>query len=175
MRVACQLYQGECVGSLHHSWMTKIAGARREFEAKGSEHAAALLAAKQENSKMLAHVREVENALEQQNATLATAEGALLRESTARQVAEQQVADLKERLAENEAHRLSIEEKHQHARDALEHYRASIREQRDTDARRHEQQIQQLQAELRQAQQTIAVKQEEETRLSKRELYKRNR
>lgn len=83
-----------------------------------------------------------------------------------RQVTEQQVSDLQQRLAENEAHRQSLEEKHQHARQALEHYRQSVKEQREADIRRHEQQIQQVQAELRQAQQTIAVKQDETTRLN---------
>ena len=151
---------------LHGEAEERVAAIRLEFDAKTSENAATLLAAKQENSKMLAHVRETEAALEQQDAVLASTQTELQRESTARQVAEQQVADLKERLAENEAHRLSIEEKHQHARDALEHYRQSVKEQRETDARRHEQQVQQVQAELRVAQQTIAVKQEETTRLN---------
>ncbi len=151
---------------LHEEAEERIVAIRQEFDAKTSEHAAALSAAKQENSKMLIHVREVEAALEQQDAALATCRAALQRESTARQVAEQQVADLKERLAENEAHRLSIEEKHQHARDALEHFRSSVKDQRDQDQRRQEQQTQQLQAELRQAQQTIAIKQEETTRLN---------
>ncbi|MET3109088.1 chromosome segregation ATPase [Oxalobacteraceae bacterium GrIS 1.18] len=73
---------------------------------------------------------------------------------------------MKERLAENEQHRQSLEEKHQHARDALEHYRASIKEQRDQDQRRHEQQIQQLQAEMRHLQQSLIVKQDEVTRLN---------
>ena len=91
---------------------------------------------------------------------------ALQDETISRATAEQHAGDLKERLAENEAHRASLEEKHKHARDALEHYRQSIKEQRDQDQRRHEQQIQQLQAELRLAQQGVIVKQEEVTRLN---------
>ena len=83
-----------------------------------------------------------------------------------RHTAQQQVADLQERLAENEAHRRSLEEKHAHARDSLEHYRQSVKEQRDQDQRRHEQQTQQLQAELRQQQQAVVLKQEEATRLN---------
>ncbi|MBP0639874.1 integrase, partial [Cupriavidus sp. AcVe19-6a] len=66
-------------------------------------------------------------------------------------------------------HRRSLEEKHQHAREALDHYRQAVKDQRDQDQRRHEQQLQQLQqlqAELRQAQQTIVIKQEEVTRLN---------
>lgn len=47
-----------------------------------------------------------------------------------------------ERLAENETHRQSLEEKHVHARDALEHYRQSVKEQQpDLDQCRHEQQV----------------------------------
>ena len=151
---------------LHEEAEERITAARKEFEARASEQDAALLAAKQENSKMQAHVRVVEATLEQQDAALASVQNGLQRESTARQVAEQLAADLKERLAENDAHRRSLEEKHQHTREALEHYRQSVKEQREADARRHEQQVQQLQAELRLVQQTIAVKQEETTRLN---------
>lgn len=151
---------------LHEEADERVAAIQKEFDAKASEHNAVLVAAKLENTKMQAHVRETEDALEQQNAAFAISQTSLQRESTARQVAEQQIADLKERLAENEAHRKSLDEKHQHAREALAHYRDSVKEQREADARRHEQQVQQLQAELRLAQQTIAVKQEETTRLN---------
>lgn len=90
----------------------------------------------------------------------------LQQETLSRHTADQQVSDLKDRLAENESHRQSLEEKHQHAREALDHYRQSVKEQRDQDQRRHEQQVQQLQAEMRQLQQGIVVKQDEMTRLN---------
>lgn len=77
----------------------------------------------------------------------------------------QQVQDMAERLRDNEAHRQSLEEKHLHARTALEHYRESIKEQRDQDQRRHEQQIQQLQAEIRATNQSLSTKQGEITKL----------
>ena len=95
-----------------------------------------------------------------------TTKSALQQESIARHTAEQQIHDLKVRLAENEAHRLSLEEKHAHARQALEHFRNAAKEQREQEQRRHEQQVQQLQAELRQAQQTVVLRQEEVTRLN---------
>jgi chromosome segregation ATPase len=91
---------------------------------------------------------------------------AMQSESIARHTLAQQVADLKERLAENEVHRKSLEEKHNHARDALEHYRSSIKEQRDQDLRRHDQQVQQLQAELRHLKQNLVLKQQEVTQLN---------
>ncbi|WP_371437697.1 DNA-binding protein [Polaromonas sp.] len=73
----------------------------------------------------------------------------------------QQVADLQERIAVEERHRESLEEKHQHARQALEHFRQSTKEQRDQDQRKHEQQVQYLQAELRSVNETLATKQQE--------------
>ena len=79
---------------------------------------------------------------------------------------EQQVTDLRERLAENEVHRQSLETKHTHAREALEHYRESVKEQRNQDIRRHEHQVQQLQGEIRQLQQSLVLKQNEITGLN---------
>ncbi|MGK5047854.1 DNA-binding protein [Janthinobacterium sp. GB4P2] len=86
---------------------------------------------------------------------------ALQRETILRHTAEQQAAGLKDRLIENEQHRASLEDKHAHARSALEHYRQSAKEQRDQEQRRHEQQLQQVQAELRLQQQALVAKQEE--------------
>lgn len=90
----------------------------------------------------------------------------LQRETILRHTLEQQVADLKERLVENEAHRQSLETKHTHAREALEHYRESVKEQRDQDIRRHEHQVQQLQGEIRHLQQSLLHKQNEITGLN---------
>jgi len=73
----------------------------------------------------------------------------------------QQVVDLQERLAAEERHRQSLEEKHQHARQALEHFRQSTKEQRDQDQRKHEQQVQYLQAEVRTVNETLTAKQQE--------------
>lgn len=73
----------------------------------------------------------------------------------------QQVVDLQERIAAEERHRQSLEEKHQHARQALEHFRQSTKEQRDQDQRQHEQQVQYLQAELRAVNEALATKQQE--------------
>ena len=76
---------------------------------------------------------------------------------------EQQVTDLKERQLEQEAHRQSLEDKHSHAREALEHFRQASKEQRDLAQRQYEQQIQQLQAEGRSLNQTLIAKQTELT------------
>lgn len=129
-------------------------------------HAEAMTAPQKEIAVLRAQLQQVETAARQEAAAHSGTRETLQSETLARHTAEQQVADLKERLAENNAHRQSIEEKHKHAREALEHYRQSVKEQRDQDQRRHEQQIQQLQAEMRQLQQSLVVKQDEVTRLN---------
>jgi len=63
--------------------------------------------------------------------------------------------------------RRSLEAKLQDAYQALEHFRNASKEQRDQDARRHEQLVQQLQAEIRQANQALLVKQGKITQLNK--------
>src|SRR3546814_1591615 len=73
----------------------------------------------------------------------------------------ERVAGLTTRLAEHEAHVESLEQKHQHAREALEHYRTSVKEQRDQEQRRHEHQVQGLQVELRQANEGLTGKNHE--------------
>lgn len=79
---------------------------------------------------------------------------------------EQQLADKGVLIAEKDNHIRSLEEKHQHAREALEHYRQSVKDQRDQDQRRHEHQVQQLQAEIRQLNQTLSIKQTDLTHLN---------
>ena len=143
-----------------------IAALRVESDAKTVAHTVAMQAVQMENSQLRTRMLELEAALEKQGGVLVASQADHQRESTIRLVAEQQVADLTQRLAENEAHRKSLEEKHLHTRQTLEHYRQSVREQREADIRRHEQQVQQIQAELRLAQQTIAIKQDDITRLN---------
>lgn len=128
---------------------------------------AGILAALQKDNEQLAGQRDrSDTTLKQEQAAHERTRTALQNESIAHHTAAQQVADLKERLAENEEHRLSIEEKHKHAREALEHYRQSVKEQRDQDQRRHAHQVQQLQAEMRQLQQSLSVRQDDITRLN---------
>lgn len=80
--------------------------------------------------------------------------------------AEQELTGKDVLLAEKDSHIRSLEEKHQHAREALEHYRQSVKDQRDQDQRRHEHQVQQLQAEIRQLNQTLSIKQTDLTQLN---------
>ncbi len=81
--------------------------------------------------------------------------------------AKQREASLSALLKEKQTHIDSLEDKHHHSREALEHYRQSVKEQRDQDQRRHEQQVQQLQSEIRTLRQTISIKQGDLTQLNK--------
>lgn len=106
-------------------------------------------------------------ALAAESAELATTRSTLQSEHTRNATLSQAVGELNVRLADKDEQIASLEDKHQHARDALEHYRAATREQREQDQRRQEAQVQQLQMELRQLQQTLIVKQDEVTGLNR--------
>lgn len=72
-----------------------------------------------------------------------------------------QINDLQERLAIEERHRQSLEEKHQHAHQALEHFRQASKEQREQEQRKHEQQVQYFQMELKKINEVLTAKQHE--------------
>lgn len=80
---------------------------------------------------------------------------------------EQQVKGLEQQLDEKQKRQASLEEKHRNARDALEHFRTSAQEQRQQEQLRHDTQVQQLQAEIRNLNQTLIVKQSELTQLNR--------
>jgi chromosome segregation ATPase len=145
---------------------SRIELAYQQNKDKEQQHAEALAALQKENMILSEQLQRIETSFHQEVAAHGQTRDLLQQETMARHTFEQQLVDIRDRLAENDTHRLSLEEKHKHARDALEHYRQSVKEQRDQDQRRHEQQIQQLQAEMRQLQQTLVIKQEDITRLN---------
>lgn len=79
----------------------------------------------------------------------------------------QRCAELEIRLGDRESHIRSLDEKHAHARDALEHYREAVKTQREQDQQRHDSQLQQVQVENRKLQEMLVVKQDESTRLNR--------
>ncbi|GAA6170306.1 DNA-binding protein [Sessilibacter corallicola] len=81
--------------------------------------------------------------------------------------AKQAITEQNAIVTEKQSHIDSLEEKHRHNRDAMEHYRQSVKEQREQDQRNHEQQLHQLQAEIRALNQTLSVKQNDITGLNK--------
>ncbi|WP_253277120.1 DNA-binding protein [Pseudomonas fluorescens] len=107
------------------------------------------------------------SALEVQTAELQTSQTILQAEITRNAHLSQNCSALELRVQEKDERIRSLEEKHVHARDALEHYRSAFKEQREQEQRRHKGQVQQLQVELRQLQQTLMLKQDELTHLNR--------
>ena len=105
------------------------------------------------------------SALNQETANLDATRSMLQTEQTRNAALNQACSDFDLRLKDRDEQIRSLEEKHLHARDALEHYRSAVKEQREQDQRRHEGQLQQVQMELRQAQQSALVRQDEITQL----------
>ncbi|ODB35480.1 integrase [Pseudomonas mosselii] len=106
-------------------------------------------------------------ALATQAEELRTCQSSLHVELTRNARFSQNCADLELRVQEKDEQIRSLEEKHRHARDSLEHYRAAIKEQREQDQRRHDTQLQHSQQELLKLQQTLMVRQDETTRLAR--------
>lgn len=104
-------------------------------------------------------------ALAHESAALLDARALLQSEQTRTAELNQVLKGHELRLEDKEQQIRSLEEKHLHARDALEHYRAASKEQREQEQRRCEGQLQQVQMELRQAQQSALVRQDEITQL----------
>ncbi len=137
--------------------------------AQFEQHKAALLAqveALEEAHSQLKQQFDIQaSALAEESAALQTASTSLQTEQTRNAGLSQACSDYELRIIDKDEQIRSLEEKHLHAREALEHYRNAIKEQREQEQRRHEGQIQQLQAELRQAQQSAMVRQDEITQL----------
>lgn len=107
------------------------------------------------------------SALEAQTAELKVSEASLREELGRNARLSQTCVELERRIREKDELIQSLEEKHVHARNALEHYREAIKEQREQDQRRDESQLQACQGELRQVRETLVVKQDELTRLNR--------
>jgi chromosome segregation ATPase len=145
----------------------EVAAIQAEMAALRQAHATEITAMASQLAATRASLDAVNADLQASQEEAAGLRQALHAEQIARHTAEQHARDVDVRLADAERHQASLEEKHRHARDALEHYRTAAKEQREQEARRHAQQVQAVQAELRQAQMAVAVKQEDVTRLNK--------
>lgn len=152
---------------LHEEANAQIDEQRIASETQVREHAAAAQAARQEATGLRESLQRTETAL--------AAERAAHQETAAQlQAVKVLMAQLEERVAgqqrlgqEQEARLQSLEEKHQHARDALEHFRTQAQEQRAREQRQHEQALQALQVELRQAADQVTAKNAELIQLNR--------
>lgn len=157
---------GRLAGRLHEEADTRIAEAGEAYRAQITQFNDMIATLQKEAEGFRMQLEQSVIALAEEKTQHGETQENLRAESMERTRLSQQVLDLQDRLVAEEAHRQSLEEKHEHARQSLEHFRQAAKEQREQEQGRHEQQVQQVQAELRQAQQTIIVKQEETTRLN---------
>lgn len=164
---ALQDLVGRLAGRLHEEAETVVDEARQRFETQLQERSQALEKSHQQAVATTAELRRVETALSEERAAHAAAQHALVERGTEVTQLSERIAGLTTRLAEHEAHVQSLEQKHQHAREALEHYRTSMKEQREQELRRHEHQVQELQVALRQANEALAAKNHELVQLNR--------
>ena len=139
--------------------------AREQFEQQRKDLETRLHEAEQANTQLQQHYELQSLALAQESEALHSTRSMLQTEQTRNAGLNQALADFELRLQDKDEQIRSLEEKHLHARDALEHYRNAVKEQREQEHSRHESQVQQLQMELRQAQQSTLVRQDEITQL----------
>lgn len=139
--------------------------ARAQFDQQRKALEIQLTEARQANAELQQQYEIQSLALTQESEALQETRSILQTEQTRNAGLNQALADFELRLNDKDEQIRSLEEKHLHARDALEHYRNAVKEQREQEQRRHESQVQQIQMELRQAQQSALVRQDEITLL----------
>jgi chromosome segregation ATPase len=161
----------EMVATLARGLRTEAQGT---IEANEQRHAAALAereAALQQLHEELNAVRQQadqrEAALQAERTDHAATRAALTEAKAQQREQASALAALTERLAEKDTVIASLEDKHRHARESLEHFRAAAQTQREQMARQHADQLQHLRAELRAEQQTLSVKQQALTTLNR--------
>lgn len=144
-----------------------ISEATAAFERKRLELEGHIVALKYELTTAQQQSSAQQTGMETLNAELATTQSSLKAELNRNAALSQRCSDFEILLSEKDKHIQSLEEKHVQARGALEHYREAAKEQRDQDQRKHETQLHELQVEQRKLRETIAVKQDELTRLNR--------
>ena len=112
------------------------------------------------NTRLTEQLNECQRDLEQLRERYQTSEFERVR-------VEQSLHGLQELLEERANQLRSLEDKHQMARYALDHYREARKEQREQEHQHHDAQVQQLQAELRQLRQSLLSKQDELSTLNR--------
>ncbi|WP_099523859.1 DNA-binding protein [Stenotrophomonas maltophilia] len=143
---------------LHGEAEALIAQAQERFQAELQAGTQALEQARQEAGSLSAQLQRTEAALQTEREAGEAARRDLASRTTELAQLEERIAGLTARLTEHESHARSLEQKHEHAREALEHYRTSVKDQREQEQRRHEHQVQELQVALRQANEVLITK-----------------
>jgi chromosome segregation ATPase len=146
---------------LHEEADQRMAALSQKHDEKITERDRELTALRGESDSFRKQVEQLTSALATEKAAHTATQTTLQEERTTSARQTQRLTDMGEQLAKEEAHCASLEEKHRHAHSALEHFRTAAKEQRESEQRQFEQQIQFLQGELRMANETLGAKQHE--------------
>ncbi|PWK45778.1 DNA-binding protein [Pseudomonas sp. B21-040] len=151
--------------------------AREQFDQQRKTLESQLTEARETNAELHQQYEMQSLALTQESESLQETRSMLQTEQTRNAGLNQALAGFELRLQDKDEQIRSLEEKHLHAREALEHYRNAVKEQREQEQSRHESQVQQIQMELRQSQQSAMVRQDEITQLHRdnERLFTENR
>lgn len=152
---------------LHQEADARITEHRDSSDARVREHAEAAKAAQQEAATLRDSLQRTEAALAAERTAHQDTADQLQKARVQLAQLEERVAGQEQRKREQEAHLRSLEDKHQHARDALDHFRTQAQEQRAREQRQHDQALQALQVELRQAADQVTAKNAELLRLNR--------
>ena len=158
---------GRLAARLHEEAEAVVTEAQQRFAAQLQERTSALEEARQKAAALGDRLQQIETALQEERAAHAATQQTAADRLTEIAQLNERTAGLSTRLTEHEAHAKSLEEKHAHAREALEHYRTSVKEQREQEQRRHEHQVQELQVALRQANEALTAKNHELLQLNR--------
>ncbi|MBI1424316.1 MAG: integrase [Gammaproteobacteria bacterium] len=143
---------------LHEEADVRIAKAADEQKTALNQKESELTTVRQELESLKKTLEATQAALADERSRRENISNDLKNETLERTRLQQQVIDQKDRLAEEATLRKSLEEKHQHAREALEHFRQAMKEQREQEQRQHEQQVQYLQSELKTLNENMSLK-----------------
>ena len=148
---------------LHEEADARLTEATNQHQAQARQQAEVIAALKKEAEGFRTQLERTELSLAETRSLQTESATKLQAETLVRTQLTQQVTDLKVQLSNEAQHRQSLEEKHQHAREALDHFRQSVKEQREQLQRQHDQQVQYLQGEVRTLNQSLSAKQHEFT------------
>jgi hypothetical protein len=160
---AIQDLVGRLASQLHEEAESRVTDASGKHVAKVQQLTEAIAALKSEVDSARAVREQTQLALAAEQQAHARTAAELRDRLLDRAKLAQEVSDLRERLAKEEEHRQSLEDKHKQARESLEHFRQAAKEQREQEHRKHDQEVQYLQSELRNVNQALTQKQQETT------------
>lgn len=164
---ALQTLVAQLAARLQEEADERIAEAQTQCDAAVQKAADALATQEREGRALSDRLQRTETALQEATRLHQDALDQVQERTLTIRTLEERGAGLEARLADQDAHIQSLEQKHAQARDALEHYRQTSKEQRDAESRRHQQQVQQLQVELRQVNDLVTTKNHEIMQLNR--------